>query len=277
VCHAQESCTRCHLNAAAVPAVVKLAPDRRIATLARERAPEYPEPDDHREGDWAWAHADAALDAATRCANCHAQASCRACHQAAPTAAIATLPRPAPGGPQGVTLGRDLEVHPAGFPARHGTAATLAEARCISCHQRADTCQECHGGSRQPAFHRSNFRERHAAEAYAGEQECASCHTPSAFCRACHAGAGVASQGRTGVAFHTAQPFWLMGHGQAARQGLASCASCHAQRDCATCHSAQGAWRVNPHGEGFTGTRAQARNRLACLTCHGTEPGGGTP
>jgi predicted CXXCH cytochrome family protein len=273
VCHAQESCLRCHLNGSEVAAIGVLQPDTRIALLAAGHPAVYPEPADHRRSGWAWGHADAAATDATRCANCHAQSSCRGCHQADASPAIAGLPVAHAGGPPGVIVSGHQSVHPTGFATRHGTGATLSDARCVNCHEQQESCFACHAGAAQPVFHRPNYRERHASDAYGGDQECASCHNTEGFCRACHAGVGVASQGRTNIGFHTAQPFWLLAHGQAARQGLAACASCHAQRDCARCHSALGAWRVNPHGPGFTGTGLQSRNRLACLTCHGTEPG----
>jgi len=274
VCHARPSCERCHMNGDRLPGVSALQGDDRVAILAATRTATYPEPPDHETGSWAWTHAEAATSDETRCTNCHAQAGCRTCHQADGHGVLAQMPVPRPGGPTGVVLGIGQPVHPVGFAGRHGTGATLADDGCTNCHAREETCLACHSGAGQPGFHRPNYRERHAADAYAGDQECASCHSAEGFCLACHSGTGIASRGRTDVAFHTAQPFWLLGHGQAARQGLASCASCHAQRDCGRCHSALGAWRINPHGAGFDGSSQQSRNRLSCLTCHGTEPGG---
>ena len=118
----------------------------------------------------------------------------------------------------------------------------------------------------------ANYRERHGADAYGYESECVSCHNTEVFCRSCHAGSGLASEGKLDVAFHTSQPFWLLGHGQSARQRLESCTTCHTQTDCARCHSTIGAWRINPHGPDYDGTRAQSRNEFNCLQCHRSDP-----
>jgi hypothetical protein len=78
--------------------------------------------------------------------------------------------------------------------------------------------------------------------------------------------------GRLGRGFHDAEPLWLLRHGQAARQGLESCASCHEQSQCMQCHSALGAFKVSPHGPDFDPRRAQKRNAAICLVCHLTDP-----
>lgn len=84
--------------------------------------------------------------------------------------------------------------------------------------------------------------------------------------------------GRLGPGFHDAEPLWLLRHGQAARQALESCASCHGQNECMQCHSVLGAFKVNPHGPGFDARRAQKRNAAICLVCHITDPlAGGAP
>jgi hypothetical protein len=97
--------------------------------------------------------------------------------------------------------------------------------------------------------------------------ECANCHSVEAFCKACHAEVGLAAT-RPGPGFHDGGVAWLLGHGQPARQGLESCASCHAQRDCTQCHSQTGSFRVNPHGPGFDAARAWERSPGTCLVCH---------
>jgi hypothetical protein len=56
-----------------------------------------------------------------------------------------------------------------------------------------------------------------------------------------------------GSGFHDAKQAFSLNHGQAARQNLESCVSCHAERDCLTCHSSLGGRRFNPHGPGFDG------------------------
>jgi hypothetical protein len=102
--------------------------------------------------------------------------------------------------------------------------------------------------------------------------ECATCHSVEAFCRTCHDEVGLIPATRPGPGFHDAQPLWLLGHGQAARQGLESCASCHRQADCVQCHSTVGSFRVNPHGASFDAALGWARAPETCLVCHLGKP-----
>lgn len=272
ICHARESCERCHVNAAAVPAIAALGRDERVAELVAGRTAEYPTPPAHRKGSWRWEHAEQAQTRIVECSNCHAQTSCRACHGAADVRAIAKLPEAVSGGPGGVEVEAGPSPHPPGFAQSHGTQAVATETSCRSCHTDPTPCLACHEGPGQTRFHGANFRERHATEAYGNEQNCASCHSVEVFCRSCHQATGLGSRGRLDVAFHTAEPLWLLGHGQSARQNLTSCQTCHRQSDCAQCHSALGAWRINPHGPGFTGTAEEAGRGYSCLLCHRAKP-----
>jgi hypothetical protein len=141
---------------------------------------------------------------------------------------------------------------------------------CSGCHAQT-FCADCHAGENKRRFHPANFAMRHSADAYGRETNCASCHNTEAFCRDCHREGGLASRGRLDVAFHTAQPLWLLQHGRAARQGLESCASCHEQRDCMACHSTTG-WGVNPHGRDFNADRMAKKAGVSCGFCHLTPP-----
>lgn len=262
-CHARETCTRCHFNQEQVPAIMALEPDSRVASLVEGLPPEYHVPESHRDGTWSWSHAAAARVSAATCANCHTRSSCASCHQNQTPAALPTLPA---GDPRGVQLSpMATRVHPPSFVREHGSDAVSGT--CESCHA-TSYCESCHQGPTSPVFHAPNFLARHAPEAYSADMECASCHNPELFCRACHTGVGLSSQGRLTVAFHTSNPFWLFGHGAAARQGLEACASCHAQSTCTQCHSAVGAWRINPHGPGFDPDQAGSTNRITCTLCH---------
>jgi hypothetical protein len=71
--------------------------------------------------------------------------------------------------------------------------------------------------------------------------------------------------------YHDAKRGFLLGHGPAARQSLESCVSCHAERDCMTCHATavQGGRNFNPHGPGFDAERLRKRNPQMCSACHG--------
>lgn len=271
-CHAQQSCARCHMNAATLPAIQALPRDDRIASLVAGRAAEYFHPASHDDRSWAWLHGPNAMDDVTSCADCHARSSCQTCHKAGDVPVFQGLPTPAQE-PRGVTVtpGR---VHEPGFRTAHDVAAARDET-CASCHEQ-DFCSSCHQGASTPEFHGPDFMERHGADLYRASSDCASCHTTETFCRDCHASEGMQSGGQVGGGFHTAQPFWLLGHGQAARQALESCASCHAQSDCARCHSASGGWGINPHGADFDADRMRSANPVLCRSCHpsGT-PGGG--
>ncbi len=68
--------------------------------------------------------------------------------------------------------------------------------------------------------------------------------------------------------FHNDDPGFALGHGQAARQGLETCASCHAQQDCLACHSARGGRRINPHSSDFDAGKLRDKNPELCLFCH---------
>lgn len=277
VCHAQESCRRCHLNGEAVAPIRSLGRDARVAELARSLDPEYPEPPSHRTGAWRWEHGPAArADGASSCANCHRRATCESCHLGGLDETLAALPEPPPHDPRGLKEVSDPgEVHGPGFATRHKIEASTVPGTCDSCHRRSSFCVSCHEGSGDPGFHLDNFMVQHAAEAYGNESECASCHNPDLFCRSCHEGAGLASRGRLDAGFHNARPFWLLEHGEGARKGLESCATCHAQNDCAQCHSARGGWRVSPHGPDFDARRMRDQAPLMCLRCHFGDPLGG--
>jgi hypothetical protein len=288
VCHARESCARCHVNASSQPLIASLGRDTRVAGLVRGKAPVYPIPLDHQRDNFAQVHGDSARANVARCATCHARPSCTACHIGPLNAVLARVPVAERDGAQGIRLQlvptqrrappqalqsrRDtipapkaVRVHDAMFRANH-KAAGASSATCAGCHEQR-FCSDCHNGESTRRFHAANFVQRHAADSYGRETQCSSCHNTELFCRSCHQTSGLATRGRLDAAFHDAQPQWLLNHGRAARQGLQSCATCHAQRDCLTCHSTLG-WGVNPHGPGFRPERAASRNATQCLLCH---------
>ncbi len=279
ICHARESCERCHFNAATIPAIRALEPDDRIAALVRGRAPTYPKPASHDTGTWQWKHGTVAggggvgtggVVAATRtCSNCHVQASCRTCHRQGATPAIDALPAPGADTLFGVHIPQ-RPVHGTGFLKDHPAQAAAGGA-CAACHARS-FCVDCHQGQKAQ-YHPPNFVEQHGPEAYGSDAQCTACHSTEAFCRTCHMRTGTGARTRTNAAFHSAQPLWLLNHGQAARQGLEACAACHTQASCAQCHSATGGWGINPHPADFDAKRAQQRNPQSCLLCHTKVPG----
>lgn len=307
VCHARESCARCHVNASTLPLIASLRPDARVASLVAGKAPVYPIPADHRDAAFLWQHGDTALADAERCGSCHARPSCTTCHLGPGGAAVLRrIPAVEPGAAVGVRLTnrpdrqrlrppldpltasdesmsaalavvqgsgaqassapRTVRVHDPGFRDAHRDQAASGALTCSGCHAQR-FCSDCHTGEGGRRYHRANFVVRHAADAYGRETDCASCHNTQAFCKECHQESGLSSRGRLDVAFHDAQPQWLLQHGRAARQGLQNCASCHAQRDCLACHATTG-WGVNPHGPGFNAARMAKRAPLSCLACH---------
>ena len=312
VCHARESCARCHVNAATQPAIASLAHDARVARLTRGESAVYPVPDSHRRPGFIAEHGALARANVQTCATCHAQPSCRACHTGSLGArVIEELPRPEPGQAPGVQLRRPrptpsppwpppaaanaahfelasltiapvdspppsspdtirtrvVRVHPSDFVRTHGPVAASGRLSCAGCHQ-ASFCASCHQSDGQRRYHPSDFIARHPSEAYARETKCASCHNTEVFCRSCHrdVGIGAGSNRRSGAA-HAGQPLWLLQHGEAARRGMQSCASCHQQTDCMQCHSTLGG-RINPHGPDFDAKKMQKRNPSLCAYCH---------
>lgn len=274
-CHTRDSCARCHLNAEQVPAIAGLGTDARVAALVAGRPGVWPKPASHEAQDWAFSHFEQARASIETCANCHARQSCETCHSgASEPAVIAKLPSRPSTGPAGVRITRVLTMppsHTADWISNHASAASMGAPNCSTCHTET-FCSDCHAGAAKPDFHPADFVTRHATEAFANENECASCHSREAFCRDCHTGLGMAASGSTGASFHDAQPDWLLAHGQAARQDLESCTTCHEQRSCLRCHSAKTGWRVNPHGSGFDGDDVAGKSTQACAICHFSLP-----
>ena len=297
-CHTAESCARCHVNVATLGAAASLGSDARVARLVRGRPPVYPVPASHADQAFVSRHGALAKSTIGACANCHAQQSCTACHIGRLGAnVISRLPRASASTAPGVQLrgvdpgfppalmraafthaGADtvvptrVRVHATGFERAHGPAAASGQLDCAGCHQQR-FCTTCHQGNGDRRYHQFNFVARHASDAYARETSCASCHNTETFCRACHRQsglAGAAARNRAGAA-HGAQPLWLLQHGQAARQGLQSCAGCHQQTDCLRCHSTV-TQRVNPHGPDFDARRMRAHSKIVCGYCHIGDP-----
>ena len=88
---------------------------------------------------------------------------------------------------------------------------------------------------------------------------------------AAQAGLAVKNSSQRSATYHNARPQWLLQHGRAARQDLATCATCHQQTYCMQCHSQLGS-RISPHGPGFDAARMSAKNSQTCLVCHFKNP-----
>lgn len=268
-CHARNLCITCHVNAPEVAAIAALALDDRSPRYAAKLSM----PPDHSEPRFLRQHGPNARRSDATCATCHARESCTTCHVGAEPRGAEALHTSGPGRAPGASLTRTPPAsHTEEFRERHGREANARPQSCESCHVRS-TCLECHrpepGG--RASYHPQNFLTRHPSSAYAREANCTDCHNPGQFCQSCHLQSGLVATGRLGrTGYHDAFRGFSLGHGQAARQSLESCAACHAERDCTACHSAVGGgFRFNPHGPGFNAARAMAKNPSTCIACHG--------
>ena len=248
---------------------------------------EMPKPGDHDIADFLLKHGQRANADVTLCAVCHAREYCSSCHvNAFDVPAIQALPSDERVAEYAATLKREPPAsHTPFWQENHKATAASATAMCATCHVVEQKCQVCHLGSKtiEPSkkdvalYHPMNFMQQHSAAAWNRETECATCHNTVAYCQDCHVqlgyGTPTGTLGRTDTGYHNSDPGFLYGHGQAARQGLESCASCHYQQDCLQCHSAKFGRNVSPHGPGFDAQRLADKNELLCLVCHYTVPG----
>jgi hypothetical protein len=273
-CHAQDFCAQCHVNAPDVPAIQALARDPRSLSIGAELKP----PSSHADPAFLRRHGQDVRKRAASCATCHTQESCLTCHAGSP-AMVSAIPAAAPGRGKGAqTRRRRPESHGLDFSKTHAAPASARPQTCAACHARP-ACLECHrpgAADPPPGYHPAGFLTTHPTAAYSRESSCSECHNQGQFCTNCHVNAGLVSPGRLrGIGFHDAKQGFVLNHGQAARQSLESCVSCHAERDCLTCHSATGGRRFNPHGPGFDPETLRRKNSQVCTACHGAAiPGG---
>jgi len=276
-CHARNLCLSCHVDAPEQAAIMALALDDRVPAspqLTRAAPPSHHEPDFLRR------HGRHAERGTASCATCHTRESCASCH-------VNALPRVANRLPSASAEDRAPGAHVRRMPPsshteefreRHSSDASARPQSCATCHTRS-SCLECHrpDATRQVNYHAEGFLTKHPSTAYSRQVSCSDCHNPAQFCQACHQQSGLVATARLGgKGYHDAFRGFSLGHGQAARQSLESCASCHAERDCTACHSAVGAgFRFSPHGPGFNAARMRAKNPSVCAACHGGAiPGG---
>lgn len=207
-----------------------------------DRLTALPAPEDHSTADFLEAgHADAAADETARCATCHTADRCAACHVDADRDAITAIPM-APA---------DMEqpLWPASYPT--------------------------------PATHEQDaWKLRHAPTQ--GAAECSTCHTRN-DCLSCHVEPGpeVVSQhpprsasSAPGVQIEVEPPeshdsfFFMAAHANQAAAEPGTCATCHTETYCVSCHDgpADGGY----HPQSFVAQHsADAWGRDAeCATCH---------
>ncbi len=268
-CHARDFCIQCHVNAPEVPVIQALAVDpRSTAVKAKLEAPA-----DHHDPEFLFRHGGPAHKSPGTCATCHTQESCLTCHIGKP-ASVRVLPVAGPGRGEGASTERVRPPsHGKDFSEIHGPVADARPQSCEGCHVRPQ-CLDCHRpnpADQTPGYHPAGFLSRHPSAAYTRETSCSDCHNTGQFCSDCHVKAGLSAQGALNGGYHDAKQFFTLNHGQAARQNLESCVTCHAERDCLTCHSVVGGRRFNPHGPGFDPQTLRRKNSQACTVCHGAE------
>jgi hypothetical protein len=269
-CHARDFCADCHVNAPELPVIQALGPDPRSLS----RRPELKAPPGHQDPEFLEEHGGQARRRPQSCASCHTKESCLACHATSPGVAQA-MPVAGPGRGRGAsTERRRPETHGADFSESHGPTASSRPQNCAACHARTE-CYDCHqpnAGDGSPGYHPAGFLSQHPAAAYTRQSDCSSCHNTRQFCTSCHANAGFNVDGRLSPGYHDAKRNFLLGHGQAARQELESCVSCHTEQQCMQCHaaSAVGGRNFNPHGPGFDPDALRRKNPQTCTACHGT-------
>jgi hypothetical protein len=265
-CHAQDFCAQCHLDAANVTSIRALGTDQRALAIMVTRSG----PASHTRKDFERAHGGEARRSIQSCATCHTQPNCTACHIDLPrgaTALSAHDPRPSSASgrhpPPASHLASDWE-------STHGGLASARPQNCSTCHARSQ-CLECHrpdAAQGLSGFHPAGFLAGHPSQAYGRQTSCADCHNTQSFCQDCHQQSGVVASARLTGGFHDSKQSFTLGHGQAARQSLESCVSCHAERDCLSCHSATKGRGFNPHGPGFDPERLKKKNPGMCAACH---------
>ncbi len=270
-CHAREFCVSCHVDAPEVPQIQALQPDTRSLLLPHQLTA----PPSHARTDFETRHGSLAGTSATSCRTCHTRESCTVCHQGEAPRAVLALYLAGPGrGIGAVTTRAAPGSHRAPhWSTQHGAVASASLKSCTSCHVRSE-CLTCHkpNAADRGGYHPPGYLASHPSDAYSRASSCSDCHNTGQFCQTCHQLSGLTSR-RTvlgAAGYHDGNRQFFVGHGQAARQSLESCVSCHTERDCLTCHSVVKGRGFDPHGPGFNPTEMLKKNPQLCITCHGT-------
>ncbi len=271
-------CTACHPG---------YAPDKPVARVYLATPPLKFDHAAHATRPCATCHGDmASVELATRrhlptmttCLSCHREGTddrrCTDCHLAKLGGLLETQY------PQGALVPRHTglgDAHGPGFANDHRQEAMQLGATCGACHDRSE-CVACHQGVARPMdFHRGDYLRTHAVEARRGTPDCSACHRAQSFCVGCHERSGLGmrppSEFDMGHPFHPAN--WVNLHGRDAKRNITSCASCHREEDCLSCHSAErSAMQISPHPKGWRGSAKckalDSKNRRMCLRCHVT-------
>lgn len=205
------------------------------------------------------------------------EARCVACHEALPDGRLRSRFGERLLKPSSAWLGM---AHDRDWIVRHRWVASDRGSLCGSCHQERD-CTQCHDGRTRPRLiHPNDWLTLHRQQARRSATDCQGCHSLQTFCTECHARLGIsqlaAPATRAGARIHPPAAQWTGSqnqHGREAQRSLATCVSCHAERDCVRCHGALPGGGSSPHPAGFSAKcgRLLAANPRACATCHGTD------
>ncbi|MDZ4169185.1 MAG: hypothetical protein U1E26_05970 [Coriobacteriia bacterium] len=154
--------------------------------------------------------------------------------------------------------------------------ADVADARCLSCHDKVDDEAISANGIRvdhSTCAYEIRCTECHSTTAHGSAvswvrtydmETCLQCHASdgSVACDLCHVGRSPENRIRTGVFAITHGPEWERTHGMG---DSSTCAACHTAADCGTCHGPG-----LPHDGGFMkehSTFSQDR-KAKCESCH---------
>jgi hypothetical protein len=270
-CHARDFCTSCHVDAPEVAPIQALAPDSRSLVLPHT----LPTPPSHTRSNFESRHGPLAGASGSSCRTCHTRESCTTCHRGEAPSAVQALYAAGAGRGNGArTVASAPSSHQAPhWNTQHGTIASASMRTCTSCHTRAE-CLTCHkpDPSDRGGYHPPGYLATHPSDAYTRASSCSDCHNTGQFCQSCHQLSGLTARrallGASG--YHDGNRQFFVGHGQAARQSLESCVSCHTEQDCLTCHSVVKGRGFDPHGPGFNPVEMLRKNPQLCVACHGT-------
>jgi hypothetical protein len=177
--------------------------------------------------------------------------------------------------------------HGVNFIREHGRMAESSVETCAQCHDQT-YCATCHANATLPLrpeirfpenvtsdfIHRGDYTSRHQYDVERDPASCRKCHGER-FCDSCHQAQRISP----GVANarNPHPPGWVRRgsgafHGDAARQNIVNCASCHDQgaaSNCVACHQVGGVGG-NPHPRGFLSKheREDIGKNVACRACH---------
>lgn len=208
---ARAACDTCHLT----------EPDGVLRTHFAEGVLNPPEwmTGLHHDADFWVNHRAVAADDGQRCATCHREGECIACHDGRV---------------------RDRRDHPGDYVMLHATEARQNANACTSCHRTSTFCETCHlrmGVAEASAtaaralgrFHpptgvwsgRVVTAQHHAVEGRRSLTTCVSCHSER-DCTSCHASTGM---GGAGISPHP--PGWQSRCGLLLHAASRSCSQCH--------------------------------------------------